>query len=95
MRRIFLAEVELKHRWKSDQHIRDVITSALLPCKFREAPCVALDLGANIGSGTLSMLRLNTIVTAVEPQPDLCASRNCGDHVSWNVFESVEDVSGV
>lgn len=57
-----------------DPHVRDIVASVLLPCKFNNEPCKAIDIGANFGMHTLSMLMLNTKVTSIEPQPDLCAS---------------------
>ena len=57
-----------------DPHVRDFVASVLTPCLLREKPCTAVDIGANFGLHTLSMLHFNTRVVSIEPQPDLCAS---------------------
>lgn len=62
-----------KHWWP-DPHVRDIVSSVLLPCMFEKEPCFAIDIGANFGYHALSMLQFNTKITTVEPQPDMCAS---------------------
>mmetsp|Transcript_42 Transcript_42/g.75 ORF Transcript_42/g.75 Transcript_42/m.75 type:complete len:419 (-) Transcript_42:7-1263(-) len=60
--------------WWPDPHVRDIISSALLPCKFQRTPCLAMDIGANFGYHAMTMLQFNTKVITVEPQADMCAS---------------------
>jgi len=60
--------------WWPDPHVRDIVSSALLPCKFQAEPCYAIDIGANFGYHAMTMLQFNTRVATVEPQPDMCAS---------------------
>lgn len=75
--------------WTHDAHIRDVISSVLLPCALAfvveggaegedgggaPPPCYAIDVGSNFGLHTLSMLRLGAHVLSVEPQTDLCVA---------------------
>lgn len=60
--------------WPHDPHNLGFVKSALMGCVFRDEPCFAIDIGANFGFLTLSMLHLNTRVVSVEPQLDLCAS---------------------
>jgi len=60
--------------WWPDPHVRDILSSVLLPCMFKKEPCLAIDIGANFGFHALSMLQFNTKITTIEPQPDMCAS---------------------
>ena len=53
-------------------HVREAIASVLVGCHRR--PCRAIDLGANNGWMTASMLDLGAVVVSVEPQPDLASS---------------------
>jgi FkbM family methyltransferase len=62
--------------WNPDAHIRDLISSVLLPCALRFLPddCLTLDIGSNFGLHALAALRLGARVVGVEPQTDLCVA---------------------
>lgn len=66
-------------KWNPDTHIRDVIISLMLDCALpwgphRTEPCVAHDVGANVGLISLTMVRMGAHVISVEPQVDLCVA---------------------
>jgi FkbM family methyltransferase len=62
--------------WTPDPHVRDIITTALFACSFRDQPddCFAVDVGSNIGAHTLVMLQLGARVVSIEPQMDFCVA---------------------
>ncbi len=61
-------------KWNPDTHVRDIIHSLMIDCAlpWNKEPCVAHDVGANIGLITHSMAAMRVNVIAVEPQVDLC-----------------------
>lgn len=69
-----LAKVPSK--WNPDTHVRDIIHSLMIDCAlpWNKEPCVAHDVGANIGLITHSMAAMRVHVIAVEPQVDLCVA---------------------
>lgn len=56
-----------------DVHVRDIISSSLMQCMFKEG-CRAVDIGGNMGIMTATMLQLGAYVISIEPQQDLCAA---------------------
>ncbi len=78
----------IDNRWYAyDPHIRDFVTSILLPCglqghlsggnTYQKRKCVGVDVGSNFGSITLNMLHMgggfdHIRTFSVEPQPDVC-----------------------
>jgi FkbM family methyltransferase len=65
-----------KSTWSPDPHVRDIITTVLLPCSLRSQrhDCFAIDVGSNFGAHTLVMLELGARVVSIEPQLDLCVA---------------------
>lgn len=63
-------------KWNPDTHVRDIIHSLMIDCAlpWNKEPCVAHDVGANIGLITHSMASMRVHVIAVEPQVDLCVA---------------------
>ncbi len=64
-------------RWNPDMHVRDIVISLMLECALpwgphTKEPCVAHDVGANIGLIAHTMALMGAHVVAVEPQVDLC-----------------------
>lgn len=81
-KRSFCQKVAEGHSFEPEYHVREVIASFLHGCGAWRS-CRALDLGANNGWHTASMLALGAHVTALEPQRDLArgvqdtAALNC------------------
>ncbi len=66
-------------RWNPDMHVRDIVISLMLECALPwgphvHDPCVAHDVGANIGLIAHTMATMKAHVVAVEPQVDLCVA---------------------
>lgn len=58
-----------------EAHVREAIASFLAGCGATR-PCLAIDLGANVGWMSAYMLGLGAHVVSVEPQADLAAALN-------------------
>ena len=65
-----------KSIWSPDPHVRDIISTVLLPCSLQSQrhDCFAIDVGSNFGAHTLHMLELGARVVSIEPQIDLCVA---------------------